>query len=191
MIDAFTTKNVWIQTKKHPYESEYVNIQQIVEKVSSNLHLNEMSLNKIGNLLQILFIVTGCDYVSYFKNHPKTPMYNCFFDNINFICKSTGQLCTITLDETSCDSYEHGFISFGYLIGCVYFKGCANCYIKEIPDRSAHSLFKHVNKDVSDINNESAFRSWLDEIRKATIKTKKSEEFYLPSYECLKSNMGF
>ena len=74
LIDAFTTKNVWIQTKKHPYESEYVNIQQIVEKASSNLHLNEMSLNKIGNLLQILFIVTGCDYVSYFKNHPKTPI---------------------------------------------------------------------------------------------------------------------
>ena len=135
-----------------------------------------MSLNKIGNLLQTFFIVTGCDYVSYLKNHPKIPMHNCFFDNINFICKSTGQQCNITLDETSSDTYENGFISFGYLIGCVYFKGCANSYFKEIPDISAHSLFKHLNNDVIEINNESAFISWLDEIRKATIKTQKKSE---------------
>ncbi len=175
LLNDFSDKTIWVQTKKHPYESEFLNVRKVAEKSSTSVYMNTLSLEKIGHMLQMLFIVTGSDYTSYFKHQGKNSLYKTFFHNFNFINQND-----ITLDEIINGSFNKGFLSFGVLIGCQYFNGCSNFYAKINPDKTAQSYFKHLNNSNSAMNAKT-LSNWLDGIRKATIELKKSEEFYLPS----------
>ena len=67
----------------------------------------------------MLFVVSGCDYISYFMGFGKGMFLNTFYQYAEFISgkNSTGYLCHITED-----SKRTGFLSFLRLIGSLYFK---------------------------------------------------------------------
>ncbi len=176
LLNHLVDKNIWVQTKQHVYESEFLNVKRVAEKFSNSIDMSSLSLGKIGNILQMLFVVSGSDYTSYFKNHGKCSIYKTFFQNFEFINQ-----IDITLDETSNKTYNKGFLSFGILMGCEYFNGCANFYNTVNPDKTPCSFFKHVNGESNSAINVKTLAKWLDEIRDTTIKLKKSEELYLPS----------
>ena len=67
----------------------------------------------------MLFVVSGCDYISFFKGHGKGAFLNTFYQHAAFISgdNAFGLLSNI-LEGTK----EEGFLAFLRLIGCLYFK---------------------------------------------------------------------
>ena len=82
-------------------------------------HLSDMSQDRICEILQSLFIFTGCNYVSYFKLIGKATILSTFFQYASFI---TGPYMPGSLLNTSEHSKEAGFLSFIGLVGTLCFK---------------------------------------------------------------------
>ena len=186
ILEKLEGKHILVQTKIHSYPAEYIwiNTCNILTEAESNRYLSHLGKYHVGVLLKVLFIISGCDYVSYFKNYSKLTIYKIFLENVDFIC-GTGNDTLGSLHQVEEHNFEMGFLAFARLMGCVYFKSCANSFIKDVPDRSAQSLFKLVNEQTPAISNKDAVYNWIGKIREATMTVMKSEEFYLPSTDSL------
>ena len=66
--------------------------------------------------MQQVYIVTGCDYVSYFSGIGKATFLNCFYQHADFILANEDISMTCTSTSTQ------GFLSLIRLIGTVYLK---------------------------------------------------------------------
>ena len=173
ILEKLEGKHILVQTKMHSYPAEYIWINNILTEAESNRYLSHLGKYNIGVLLKVLFIISGCDYVSYFKNYSKLTIYKIFLENVDFIC-GTGNDTLGSLYQVDEHNFELGFLAFARLMGCVYFKACANSFVQDIPDRSAQSLFKFVNEQTPEISNKDAVYNWIGKIREATMTVMKS-----------------
>ena len=62
----------------------------------------------------MLYIISGCDYISYFAGLGKAAIFNAFFHHASFI---SGQNMCGMLSNNSGDMVEEGFLTFLQLIG--------------------------------------------------------------------------
>ena len=67
----------------------------------------------ICGTIQVLFVSTGCDFVSFFKTLGKVTLLNNYYQYANFIG---------TLDKTEPSNINDGFLVFVQLVGTGYFK---------------------------------------------------------------------
>lgn len=109
---------------KHPNKSVFVAVDSQIETVidmkkmaslmSSDLDFVNVKHN-ITALIQLLYISSGCDYVSFFKGHGKKSFFDTFVKNVDFISKDqrpfTGRLSQIKSE------WEMGFLAFLRLLG--------------------------------------------------------------------------
>ena len=75
----------------------------------------------------MLFIVSGCDYTSYFAGIGKAPFLNAFYQYSHFITsnKQEGSLS----DNDGKSEIKKGFLSFVRLIGTLYFKKHLSAFV--------------------------------------------------------------
>ena len=116
-----------------------------------------------SKVLQTLFVVTGCDYVSFFSGLGKATFLRCFFQHAEFITGESqytqGSLSDTQLDN---DAHKQGFLAFLRLIGTVYFKKHATAFESNSPE----SHFKSFITSSTDV--EEQHRNWLEDIRQNT-----------------------
>lgn len=116
----FPHKDVIVQVNvAHSHDLKYVQIKNIAKALENDPDLASLPHNDALAILHMLFIVSGCDYVSFFNGFGKGTFLNVFFQHADFITgrNSSGLLC-----HYSEHNKEVGFLAFTRLIGCLYFK---------------------------------------------------------------------
>ena len=176
--------------RKHPDKSIFVALDNQFDSV--------IDLNKLANLMfydhdfinindcittviQVLFIATGCDYVSFFKGHGKKSFFETFSKHVDFISSGKppfpGKLNQIK------DEWELGFLAFLRLIGSEYFKKCSIEFKDVCSTLSPQSLFLALHSNANtDLENHMIF---IDKLRQALFK-RYDEEKYIPSVDALR-----
>ncbi|CAC5366906.1 unnamed protein product [Mytilus coruscus] len=102
-------KSVFVQTKETPYEKTFVDMMRFLSHLSHDLSLQ--GVHDIESCIQMLYICSGCDFVSFFHGCGKKAFLDGFYQNAQFIASG---LNLSTLDET-------GLCSFYRLVASVYF----------------------------------------------------------------------
>ncbi len=72
----------------HSPTCSYVHLNNLVLALEYDPDLASLPRPKLNKIFQILFICSGCDYISYFHGHGKAVFFNNFFQHAQFI---TGQ----------------------------------------------------------------------------------------------------
>ena len=114
-----TLSHLFLDTLQYENSRYLYNDMKNVLKVQEiDPDLASLPQNDISAILHMLFVVSGCDYISYFMGFGKGMFLNTFYQYAEFISgkNSTGYLCHITED-----SKRTGFLSFLRLIGSLYF----------------------------------------------------------------------
>ena len=120
LANQYLPKDVIVQINvAHSRELRYVHIKNVLKVQEIDLDLASLPQNDKSAIIHMLFVVSGCDYISYFMGFGKGMFLNTFYQYAEFISgkNSTGYLCHITED-----SKRKGFLSFLRLIGSLYFK---------------------------------------------------------------------
>ena len=120
VANQYLPKDVIVQINvAHSRELRYVHIKNVLKVQEIDSDLASLPQNDISAILHMLFVVSGCDYISYFMGFGKGMFLNTFYQFAEFISgkNSTGYLCHIT-EDSKCT----GFLSFLRLIGSLYFK---------------------------------------------------------------------
>jgi len=175
-IVANTNKKVYVQLSKFTErEVRLVDMQALINAFSNDPNLAVIPDPRIPLIIQILFVSTGCDCISYFHGLGKTSFLNTLFDYAEFICSSEFGMLT---DEDE----KNSFISFLRLVGCTYFRKHKSVFLPAYPTPMA--LFNSFSKDFSG----SSFLhhgKWLDAIRERVWSKIKYEEEMVPSVGAL------
>ena len=101
------------------YKSHLVIIKSLVQALKGNPDLASLPSDLVAPTVQMLFVCSGCDYISYFSGFGKAAFLNTFFQHASFI---TGEVSQGRLSYCSNLDLKQGYLAFLTLIGTLYFK---------------------------------------------------------------------
>ncbi|CAC5395934.1 KIF4 [Mytilus coruscus] len=163
----------------------YLNMNKLIHSMKNDPDLQCLSNDNhdnIPSIFQMLYIVTGCDYVSFFRDHGKTSFYQIFFKYPDFITSNNIVKGWLGILSDSDNTENAGFLAFLRLVGCEYWRKCSSAFLKDRIE-SPHYLFQSVFVEtLSPLENHFI---WLSKIRDALYCRVPSEEFFLPSNDAL------
>ena len=139
---------------------KYIHIKNLLRALITDPDLASLQSDKIASTLQILFICTGCDYISYFKTIGKATFWNTFFQYSQFI---TGSQTHGQLHETDQSCHKNGFLAFIRLVGTAYFKKHLTAFISTVGLETPSQLFHSMDATLSI---EDRHRKWLGRLWK-------------------------
>ncbi len=161
-------------------ELRLISMKRVIGALLNDPDLANIAAGTHSQILQSLFVATGCDYTSFFSGLGKTTFLRYFFQNAEFITGESqctkGSLSDVLLDN---DTHKQGFLAFLRLIGTVYFKKHATAFESNSPE----SHFKSFTTSPADI--EQQHWSWLEDIRQSTWDRINFESEMVPSIEAL------
>ena len=67
----------------------YVNVNQLLTAFHSDPDLASLPQDKIGKIIQQLYIITGCDYISFLSGFGKATFLNYFYQHADLITGDT------------------------------------------------------------------------------------------------------
>ena len=113
-----TNKVVFVQLKDTSYEKCFLHMNQFVFSLKTDICFQ--GIQNIEECIQLVYILSGCDYVSYFKGFGKRTFFDVFRKHAAFITGSSDIGCLFDINT------ERGLYSFYRLIAAVYFsKHCS------------------------------------------------------------------
>ena len=133
-----SNKNVIIQYRAKPGDVKCLHLQKFKDCLHRDPDLAGL-VDKgldVCKIIQVIFICSGCDFVSYFVRLGKRSFFNTFFQYAAFICglfteNTEGLLSNTNLNEDD----DLGLLAFYRFIGCVYFtahRSCLNKYTSPV-----------------------------------------------------------
>ena len=140
-------------------EIKFLDTSALSLALQNDPDLAGMEPNNLPQIMQTMFVCTGCDYISFFSGIGKATFLRYFFQYASFIsgANSQGSLSNIQLQE---DDYKKGFLAFLRLVGTVYFKKHASGFDTQSP--SSHFLH-FTDADNTDLS--AQHRRWIEDIR--------------------------
>ena len=159
----------------HAEDKQYLHLSNFVNSLCSDPDLACLDKDSLPVTFQVLFLATGCDYISYFKSIGKATFWNVFYQHATFI---TGQRMPGNLHQIN----TQGFYSFIRLVGTVYFKKHISRFISRYNYESPIHLYNSFDPTLSD---EMRHQSWLQSIREVVSERITSEEERVPTYTSL------
>ena len=97
----------------HATERKYLYLNNLQTALLNDPDLATLPSHNISEILQVLFICTGCDFLSFFKSLGKATILNNFYQYAEFIgC----------LHKTLPSNKDDGFLAFIRLVGTSYLK---------------------------------------------------------------------
>ena len=161
-------------------ELKLLYLKKLIAALSSDPDLANVASATHSTVLQTLFVVTGCDYISFFNGVGKARFLQYFFQHAEFITGevqyTNGSLSDTLLDN---DLHKQGFLAFLRLIGTVYFKKHAPAFESNSPE----SHFKSFISSSTDV--EEQHKNWLEDIRQRSWARVIKETEMVPSAEAL------
>lgn len=173
MFKHLEGKTIVVQINPPHIEDKYIHLNQLLEKFKDDTDLACLHRETLGKVLQTAFIVSGCDYLSFFSGYGKAAFFNSLFQYSEFI---TGGECPGTLADTDPQNMEIGFQACMRLVGTCYFqKNLAGfaCDGKDTPSQLYQSF------------SENNLKQWWDEIRSTCSERIGTEEDRPPTYTAL------
>ena len=157
-------------------ERSYISLNALQSSFMADPDLQCVPANKKCRTLQVAFIATGCDYVSFFRSIGKTFFMNTLVKNAAFI---TGGSRDDGVPGMLCDTEnEYGFLAFVRLIGCAYHQK----HTAGFEDNGPRSLLSRQQGATS----EERHTTWLSDIRKVVWSRVEPEEDCPPSWSALR-----
>ena len=133
-------KDVIVQLNKYTSkEIKFLHLPALLQAIGKDPDLSFIPNNLLPQMLCTLFVVTGCDYTSFFSRIGKTTFYRYLFQHTKFITSGElpGTLADIGLRD---NSFEMGFLSFLRLVGVTYFKKNNSGFSQATPEAHFHSF---------------------------------------------------
>ena len=146
---------------------------------ASDPDLSTLPTESLGAIMQILFISTGCDYISYIKTLGKATILNIFYQYSQFI---SGTNMPGLLYHTNSSTKANGFLSFVRLVGTCYFKKHLAAFIALKGHETPFHLYNSLD---ASLPNREKHELWLQEIRKVVSERILNEEERVPSITSL------
>ena len=142
------------------YPPRYININELLLSFQRDPDLASIPSTKLGQIMQQLYIVTGCDYISYFAGIGKATFLNIFFQHANFIC---GEQFQGDLSMTDHHNMKEVFLALLRLIGTAYFKK----YLSTVVSRHGFQTPRHLYNSIpATLDVEQRHKEWYLQIRK-------------------------
>ena len=125
----FGNKHVTVQYSARAGDEKYLDLNSLQSACDHDSDLASLFSKQLNarKTLQVLYICSGCDFVSYFAHIGKTTFLKIFFQHAHFITggysNTQGHLSETKLNE-NCDN---GLLSFYRLIMCIYYHANRSC----------------------------------------------------------------
>lgn len=164
----------------HTLQKRYVNLNNLVTALKNDTDLASLTNEDIPQVMTLLFLASGSDFTSYFKNLGKGIFFDTFFQYAPFI---SGTQMTGSLIETEDQNKENGFLSFLRLVGAVYFKKHLVSFVSKFGLQSPHQLYNSIDPSSSITERH---KLWMQKIRANVSERILSEEKRMPSTSSLR-----
>ena len=157
----------WCHIDSH----RYIHLNKFIQALYSDPDLSQVHPEKRASVTQAVNILTGCDYISYFKG---ISFLNVLFQHATCITGGRDPLGTLA-DITCVENSQIGLLAFVSLVGCAYFKKHLAGFKFTTPEALFHSITLTVL--------EQKHKEWLDIIRTTVWERTFEECHYVSSYE--------
>ena len=158
LMQSFEEWHIIIQLSKHTHDkARYLDMNNLVTAMENDPDLSQIPPHLRPQVLQTIYVCTGCDYTSFFNGLGKVSFLTTFFQHATFIAGGSdpvGSLGSLNSEDTMAQ------YSFLRLVGCAYYKQHASAFRTQTPEALFHS-FK--GGCIHDQHN-----SWLASIRVET-----------------------
>ena len=162
-------------------QTKFLNLTELVRALRCDPDLAGIDPSILPQILQTLYVVSGCDYISFFSHIGKATFLRYFYQYSSFITGGDQPNTPGTLANTALNRHcNTGFLAFTRLIGTVYFKKNASGFGTSSP--AAH--FKKFADPGLTVNEQHS--AWLEDIRQTISYRIKFENEMVPSDEALK-----
>ena len=182
-LKTATSKDIIIQLNKiSSRELKYLHLTNLLKALANDPDLAHINPTELPQILQTLYVCTGCDYTSFFSRVGKATFLRYFFQHASFITSTCtteatrGTLANVGLENSD---FEKGFLAFTRLVGTAYFKLHSSSFQCTSPATHFMSLF---NKELTVQEHHS---KWLESIRQAIWYRVKFENEEIPSDDAL------
>ena len=163
----------------HSREQKYLNLANLTHALMHDTDLASLPRTSVLHIFQMLFICTGCDYISYFSGIGKVGFLNAFFQHACFI---TGEELEGLLSQTGQSDQTKGFLAFLRLVGTAYFKKHLSAFITIHSAETPNHLFYSTQPTLSQ---EKRHIEWYNTIRSTVANRILNEEDRAPSHTAL------
>ena len=178
LIQQMPGKYLFVHLRAKYGDDLYLNLTDLGRAFSTDLGLQISSCN-ILKALQMLFICSGCDFVSYFVKYTKKRFLETFVRDLQFI---TGANVHGKLDNWTADNWQLGLLSFYRLIGSLYFRAHLSAFRASSPEE----FFDSVSSSNPDRSVESIHINFLDAIREGHFHRIANESEWMPTADALR-----
>ena len=173
--------NLDVMVKLSPLSSlqlRLLDMQALVAAVNNDPELSVIPQPLRPSVLQILYICSGCDFISFFHGYGKASFLAALFEYCEFICSNSSHTPGV-LTDTLNDS--QGFLSFIRLVGCAYYRKHKSAFLPSYttPMIVFNSL---ITEGQTPLEHHTL---WLDFIRERVWSKIQYEEDMIPSITAL------
>lgn len=178
-IDNWKDKHVFVQLNVSG-EDFFVSMSDLCSLLQADLSFQSLGSTLIAQLplfLQMVYIVSGCDFTSFFHGHSKKQFLDVFQRDCFFI---TGEDSKGLLSHFCNSTFEKGLLAFYRLIGSVYFRSYSSAFEEGDPQTLFHTKADPLK---SLLDNHLTF---LNVIRDGHFHRISSEAEWMPSVESLR-----
>ena len=102
-------------------QKRILSLFNLKQNLSNDPDLSSIQSHQLPQIFQTLYVVTGCDYTSFFSRFGKTTFMKLFYQHAEFITSGTTHPGSLSDCSLETNSYELGFLAFIRLIGTMYF----------------------------------------------------------------------
>ena len=158
-------------------EVRFVNLSALAYALVNDPDLAALKSSDLPQILQTLFVCTGCDYISFFSGIGKATFMRHFFQHAPFITGTNrqGSLANIQLEG---EEYKKGFLAFLRLVGTVYLK-------KNISGFKTPSSASHFLQFAKVIDPTTQHIKWIEDVRQTVADRATFDSNMIPSTEAL------
>ena len=176
-ISHMPSSDIIVQlSKPSDKESRFIHMNSLIQALENDPDLSELPPSILPQILQSVYVATGCDYTSFFCGLGKASFLSTLFQYATFIALGVdppGSLGIVSLDRDSPSLY-----SFLRLVGCAYFRKHTSLFSPMTPLTLFHSISDP--KDTWDHHDK-----WLGIIRSKVQLCVDTERQRLPSTQAL------
>ena len=157
---------------------QFLDMLALIKAFQNDPDLATIDTTILPQVMQTLFVSTGCDYTTFFVKLERPLFCSIFFQYAPFI---TGKDHQGTLADTSLEgeSYNTGFLAFLHLIGTVYYKKHATGF--ETPSPANHFL----KFSGAHTTTQQQHKTWLEDILQTVADRSTFDTEMIPSIEAL------
>ena len=155
----------------------FLHLHSLVNALENDPDLSYLQPSLLPQIMQTLFVTTGCDYTSFFSGIGKATFLRYFFQHSQFISSGRDNAHG-TLADVSAD-IELGFLSFLRLVGVVYMKKHASGFNETTPEAYFNRSF------IATKTTQQNHEAWLKNIRQCIWDRIQFENEMIPNNDAL------